>query len=150
MTKKYLKYIILPVFLSFFVLACAGVNSPTMAAETLLIQTKKVNCSAGCSDANCKQYCGEYGINDFANLIVKVSTIILGVVGSLALLAFVVGGFMLMLSGGNKNWIDRGKATLIGAVIGLAIVFLSYAIISLVFTSMGIDKNWYQSTWFLN
>ena len=136
MTKKYLKYIISPIFLSFFVLACANVNSPTMAADTLLSKTK----TPCIKDGSCS-------VNDMNNVIIRVSEIILGVVGSLALLAFVAGGFMLMLSAGNKTWVDRGKATIIGAVVGLAIVFLSYTIIGFVFKSLGIS-DWYKSNWF--
>ena len=146
MPKKYLKYIIFPVLLSCLVFSYVNL---VLAADTLLIETNQTSCSADCGDdANCKQYCGDYGIDDFAAIIIKVSTIILGVVGSLALLAFVAGGVMLLVSSGNKNWIDRGKATLIGAVIGLAIVFLSYTIISLVFTSMGVEPDWTSSNWF--
>ncbi len=78
---------------------------------------------------SCKKYCGNYSVNDFLGIFTKVSGMILGVVGALALLAFVVGGFMFMFSGGNQNWVARGKATIIGAVIGLAIVFFSYTII---------------------
>jgi len=132
MTKKYLKYIILPVFLGY--LAFAYVNL-TMAAETLIDPENACIQNGSCS------------VNDMNNVIIRVSEIILGVVGSLALLAFVAGGFMLMLSAGNKTWVDRGKATIIGAVIGLAIVFLSYTIIGFVFESMGIS-DWSSSNWF--
>jgi hypothetical protein len=77
----------------------------------------------------CKQYCGAYGTNDFFELLKKSSNIILGIVGALALLAFVAGGMMFLLSGGSQTWVTRGKATLVGAVIGLLIVFFSYTII---------------------
>jgi len=131
MPKKSLKYIILPLlFYCFF-----SVN-PVKAAEHLVDPTDPCIQNGDCS------------ITDINYTIIRVSEIILGVVGSLALLAFVVGGIMLLVSGGNKNWIDRGKATIIGAVIGLAIVFLSYTIISFVFTSMGIDLDWSSSNWF--
>jgi len=131
MPKKSLKYIVLLILLGCFVSA-----NLIMAADHLI--NPKDDCI---KTGNCS-------ITDINYTIIRVSEIILGVVGSLALLAFVVGGFMLLVSGGNKNWIDRGKATLIGAVIGLAIVFLSYTIISFVFTSMGIDKGWFKSNWF--
>ncbi|MCK5320910.1 hypothetical protein KAJ61_06010, partial [Candidatus Parcubacteria bacterium] len=101
----------------------------------------------------CKQYCGEYEVNDFVALGVHISQIILGIVGSLALLAFVVGGVMFLASGGNKNLVDRGKATIIGAVIGLVVVFASYTIISFAASAMGIDinaKNIFNSSWFAN
>ncbi|MCK4540053.1 hypothetical protein KAU09_02785 [Candidatus Parcubacteria bacterium] len=108
-------------------------------------------CPEGASDA-CKQYCGDYEVNDFLSLGVHVSNIILGIVGSLALLAFVAGGLMFLASGGNKTLIDRGKATIIGAVIGLVIVFASYTIISFAADAMGVEvpdnKSIFQTSWF--
>ncbi|MBI4779556.1 hypothetical protein HY797_03850 [Candidatus Falkowbacteria bacterium] len=86
--------------------------------------------------------CGNYSLNDMTSTAIKISTFILGIVGSLALLAFIAGGLMMMLSAGNQEWVTRGKQTLIGAVIGLAIVFTSYTIIYFVFKSLGI--NWVQ------
>jgi len=76
------------------------------------------------------------------SVAIKIANLILGIVGSLSLLAFVAGGLMMMLSAGNAEWVTRGKQTLIGAVIGLIIVFTSYTIIYFVFQSLGID--WVQ------
>lgn len=83
--------------------------------------------------------CGNYSLNDIVRTAVKVSEFILGIVGSLALLAFVAGGLMMMLSAGNAEWVKRGQQTLIGAVVGLAIVFTSYTIIYFVYKSLGIE-----------
>ncbi|MDD4271273.1 MAG: hypothetical protein PHF50_00525 [Patescibacteria group bacterium] len=100
---------------------------------------------------NAKSACmttGTCELNDFTRIAINATKIILGIVGSLALLAFVAGGLMMMLSAGNPEWVTRGKQTLIGAVVGLVIVFTSYMIIQLVFTSLGISGNWATSTWF--
>lgn len=113
------------------------------------------DCSSKCGSENlspaCKQYCGDYQLNDFTRIAVTVSSILLGIVGSLALLAFVVGGFMMIFSAGNKEWVEKGKASIKGAVIGLVIVFISYTIISIVFDAMGVntgEKNIFTSSWF--
>jgi len=96
--------------------------------------------------------CGNYSLNDMASVSVNVAEYILGIVGSLALLAFVAGGVMMMLSAGNAEWVTRGKQAIIGAVIGLAIVFTSYTIIYFVYKSLGIasptDSSWFTSGWF--
>jgi len=86
--------------------------------------------------------CGKYTLNEMVSVAIKIANLILGIVGSLSLLAFVAGGLMMMLSAGNAEWVTRGKQTLIGAVIGLIIVFTSYTIIYFVFQSLGID--WVQ------
>jgi hypothetical protein len=93
--------------------------------------------------------CGNYSLNNMVSVAVIVSQFILGIVGSLALLAFVAGGLMMMLSAGNPEWVTRGKQTLIGAVVGLVIVFTSYTIIYFVFKSLGIPgSNFFTSGWF--
>jgi len=58
---------------------------------------------------------------------------ILGVVGSLALLMFIIGGIMWMTSAGNENRVKKGKDILTWAALGLVIIFTSYAILKFVF-----------------
>ena len=71
-------------------------------------------------------------LNDFIRIAVNVSQIILGLTGSLALLAFIYGGFVFLLSGGSAQNVEKGKGILKAAVIGLVIVFASYMIIQFV------------------
>jgi len=96
--------------------------------------------------------CGNYQLNDLMKVVLNVSDLILQLVGSLALLAFIAGGLMWLLSAGNAEWVTRGKQTVMGAVIGLAIVFTSFMIIQLVFTALGIEKasggKWSVSNWY--
>jgi hypothetical protein len=72
------------------------------------------------------------------SLIGRVISGALGVVGSLALLMFIYGGFMWMLSGGNDKMITKGKDTLMWAALGLVIIFMSYVIIHFIFTTLGV------------
>lgn len=71
-------------------------------------------------------------VNSVPELIGKVINGILGVVGSLALLMFIYGGFTWMLSGGNASSVERGKNILMWAAIGLVIIFMSYALVSFI------------------
>ncbi len=57
---------------------------------------------------------------------------VLGIVGSLALLAFVYGGFVLMLSSGNSEQVQKGKNILIWASVGLVVIFVSYAAVKFI------------------
>jgi len=98
--------------------------------------------SASTMELNAKNKCMESGtceLDDFTRVALNLSKIILGIVGSLSLIAFVAGGLMMMLSAGNPEWVTRGKQTIIGAVIGLIIVFTSYTIIFFVYKSLGIE-----------
>lgn len=84
---------------------------------------------AGCEGTD---NCGNYQLSDFVRLAVRVSDIILGIVGSLALLMFVYGGFTWILSGGSSDKVQQGKDILRNAVIGLILVFTSWLIVSVV------------------
>ncbi|PWB38823.1 MAG: hypothetical protein C3F02_01905 [Parcubacteria group bacterium] len=66
-----------------------------------------------------------------ANNIIKG---LLGVSGSLALFFLVWGGIVWMTSGGNSDRVRKGKDTIVWAILGLGIIFLSYAIINLLLT----------------
>ncbi len=60
-----------------------------------------------------------------------------GIMGSIALLAFIYGGVMWIMSGGNAERIKKGSQSMIWAVVGLVVIFSSYAIITLVIEGMG-------------
>lgn len=71
-------------------------------------------------------------------LIRNVLTGILGIVGSLALLMFVYGGFTWMLAAGNAENVKRGRDILVWATIGLVVIFSSYALIGFIMKSLGV------------
>lgn len=116
------------------------------AQDTLLPETtESCDCSSNPTDPGCKKYCGNYQLNDFVRIVVKVSQIILGLTGSLALLAFIYGGVMFLISAGNKERVEQAKKIIIGAVIGLIIVFASFIIINFIMTGLGYSLgDWYQ------
>ena len=82
---------------------------------------------------------GNYEINDFIIVALRVAEWILIVAGSLSLLAFIVGGLMFILSAGNREWVEKGKASLIGATIGLAVVLLAFTAISYFMDTIGYE-----------
>ncbi len=92
---------------------------------------------------------GSYDLNDFISLLIGASQIILGLVGSLALLFFIYGGVLFLISGGSSDRITKGKTIIQNAVIGLLIVFLSYAIIQFVMTTFDFNgvSSWSTIGW---
>jgi len=66
-------------------------------------------------------------------IIGNIIRAMLGVVGAVTLLMFIYGGFMLIFSGGEQEKLEKGRKTLIWAIIGLAIILSSYSILSYVF-----------------
>lgn len=62
------------------------------------------------------------------SLIARLIRAILGIVGALALLAFVWGGITWMTAGGNPKRVETGRTIIINATIGLLIIFFSYTL----------------------
>lgn len=60
----------------------------------------------------------------------------LGISGVLALIAFVYGGVLYMLSGVNPKNVEKGKDIMKYAVIGLFVIFASYAVINFFLTNV--------------
>ena len=55
---------------------------------------------------------------------------LVGIVGSLALLMFVYGGFLWMTASGSSEKIQQGKNVLIWATVGIFIIFTLYGLVS--------------------
>jgi hypothetical protein len=67
-------------------------------------------------------------------VIANMAKLVLGLVGVLALVMFIIGGITWMTSGGNAEQVKKGKGTLIWATIGLIICFMAYSLVSFVIT----------------
>jgi hypothetical protein len=75
--------------------------------------------------------------NDAVNtLATRLITAALGVSGVLALLAFIYGGIMYLLAGVNPEYVKKGKEAMKWAVIGLLVIFSSYAVINFILTEV--------------
>ena len=81
---------------------------------------------------------GRYGSDpeDIATLIGDVARIIIGTVGSFALIMFIYGGFMMLISAGNEKKIEEGKKILTWSVIGILAILSSYLVLSLVINAL--------------
>jgi len=69
-------------------------------------------------------------------LIGKIINATLGIVGSLALLMFIYGGFTWMMASGNQQAVQKGKDILTWATVGLVVIFASYALVNFVLVAM--------------
>lgn len=65
-------------------------------------------------------------------LINRIIRAILGVVGSIALLMFVYGGFLWMTAMGEDKRIKQGWDTMTWSALGIAVIFGSYAIVTVI------------------
>jgi len=73
------------------------------------------------------------------NIVSSFVLILLTVSSILFLFNLLFGGIRWMLSGGEKERVDRAKRQLINALIGLVIVFSAFAIVDLINVFFGIN-----------
>lgn len=109
--------------------------TPATSASLTLIDTTSTT-TDGMGQVVTKYAMGDYELNDVLRVGVRMTKIILGVVGSLALLFFVYGGVMFLISAGSSDKVSKAKGIIVNAVIGLAIVFLSYLIVQFVMNAL--------------
>lgn len=69
------------------------------------------------------------GITDAASLLATVITWLLGFAGALAVVAIIYSGIMYMTAGGDQEKALKARKNLLWAILGVIIVFLSYAIV---------------------
>ena len=73
---------------------------------------------------------GTCSATDFMWVVFNASQLVFGIAGAAALIMFIVGGFMLIISSGNAAYVDRGKQILRAAVIGLVIIFGAWIVVN--------------------
>lgn len=71
------------------------------------------------------------------DLVGQVINTLFGVVGSLALVMFIYGGFLWMTSAGSSEKVKKGRDIFIWAAVGLVIVFSAYNIVRFVIQGIG-------------
>ncbi len=78
------------------------------------------------------------GTNAFGNIVGRLVTIlfIIAVVISLGFLIY--GGIKWIMSGGDKAGVEAARNTIVAAIVGLVIVFLSYFILNIILGFFGL------------
>lgn len=79
---------------------------------------------------------GQSGATDIRILFGRILQQALAVIGSLALLMFIIGGAYWLVSAGNADRVKKGTETMLWAVIGLFVVFGAYGILGTVISGL--------------
>jgi len=95
------------------------INNGLCAGSNLQFTENPGQCSAASSDATTK-------IN---NLVRTVVNLLSAVVGIVAVIMIIVGGFRYVTSGGNDTSVTAAKNTILYAIIGLIVVALAQIIV---------------------
>ncbi len=88
-------------------------------------QLPNLNCS-DLQGVNCNQ------TQTVSGLIKLVINWMLALAGLIAVLFLIVGGFWYITSAGNEEQAEKGKGTVINAIIGIVIIVLSWVIVNVV------------------
>jgi len=80
-------------------------------------------------DAN-EQKAGQPGL--VQNVIIRAIKIFLELIASIALIVFIIGALMTIVSEGKSDRLEKGKNAMVYAVIGLIIAFMSFIIVTFV------------------
>lgn len=75
-------------------------------------------------------------------LLLNVVNYLFGIVGALALLFFIYGGFTMIISRGNSEQTKKGIEIISAAVIGLLVVFGAYMLVRFLGTTIGLKSSY--------
>ncbi len=125
--KKHSK-VITSLFFSLFFLFC--VCSPVNAQIKSLTEGLSEKCM---EEGKCK-------VEEIVIVVINIVIMVLSIIGSLALLFFIYGGLMYILSAGNPEKVTKATNSIKGAATGLMLVFSSYMIIKFVLTVLGVKS----------
>jgi len=79
-------------------------------------------------------------VNQLVELAVNAANWVFGIMGSVAFLFFVYGGFMMIFSMGVSDRVTTGKNIIIYAVIGMVISLTAYMLINFLLNSLGVTN----------
>jgi hypothetical protein len=105
--------------------APSGATSPGGTVTASPLENPLAICPKGTSGQKCVQL-----------VIGNVIRAALGIVGSIALIMMVWGGFLWLTSMGSSDKVEKGKNTLIWATLGLVVIFGAYALTNFIITSI--------------
>ena len=118
----------------------AGQTTPTVgecAAPTAGTDTGTGSGDATVAPATKYNLPNFLGTDDPNEVIGRVVKYIMGFVGTIALLTFMYGGILWLISAGREAYVDKGRDTMVWSAVGLVVVFSSYILIDFVFKLLG-------------
>lgn len=122
------------VLLGFFV-AMAVALSPVIATDASAacdMNNMSIGSGAECARGNGQptQLIGDTGVFN------RITSIMLFVVGAVAVIMLIFGGIRYVVSGGDQNSVTAAKNTILYAIIGIIVAMLAYAAVSFVTDSI--------------
>lgn len=125
-TTKRLAVVITSLFLTLF--ATVGLSASRVHAEAKDNLCQGANLSLSGND-DCNAEGSGDSLNNTIEQVVNIFSVIVGVV---AVIMIIIGGFKYITSGGDSGKVGSAKSTIIYAIVGLIIVALAQVIVKFV------------------
>lgn len=140
MIQKLKNHILSILTLAMFALPLA-VSGVAFAQGTTACPTSDFVCTGACTGAqtlqfsstqvSCDSKTGETALNNTIKTIINILSVLVGVI---AVIMIVIGGFRYITSGGDSTKVSAAKNTILYALVGLVIVALAQIIVKFVLT----------------
>lgn len=117
------------------------VKSVIIAVALSLVGGLMVLTPASAVDCSTPQECMEQGLQstggtggdtDLASVIKLITNVLMFIIGAVAVIMVIIGGFQYVTSQGDSSKTTTAKNTILYAVIGLIVALLAYAIVQFV------------------
>ena len=109
----------------------AASNTPTCGGVT---ETDPLKAGVACAKPDGKA--GTTTLFGANSIFQTVANLMIFIVGIIAVIMLIIGGIRYALSGGDQSAVTSAKNTILYAIIGLVIAFLSFAAVNWVITSI--------------
>ena len=91
---------------------------------------------AGGSPGANGQSCSSADNKNLGGIIKAVVNILIFIVGVVAVIMLIIGGFRYVLSGGDSAGVEGAKNTILYAIIGVIVAIMAYAVVNFVITNV--------------
>ncbi len=82
--------------------------------------------------------CGDCTLTDFLVLGINFANLSIKIIGIVALVFFVIGGVVWIISAGSAEKVAQGKKMIVGAIVGMVIAFAAFSGIKFLGKALGI------------
>ena len=79
--------------------------------------------------------------DDLLILVLNTMDFLFSIIGVVAFVAFIYGGFMMIFSFGSSEKVGHGKDAMVAAVVGLVIAFGAYMLINFILKALGVEAD---------
>lgn len=128
--------------LFFFVIAAQFLSVLPVVAQTTSASKFIPQCALDAPTGNPADEGECRSVSIYIILALNIINYLFGIVGALALIFFIYGGFTLILSRGNSEQTKKGMEIIAAAIIGLIVVFGAYMLVRFLGTAVGLKSDY--------